>query len=440
MWVRAAIASGSSWHLGSHPNDALDAGNVMGGGIPALRVAPGRLWVDLSCDTLDVDIHGGATAGQGIFGKVDAVTCTVRLADPDGIYDPLWSGGPFQYGGHSRLVPGVPVEVFAEVVNPSDSSVQQFPIFTGTADSWGEDWVPHPWQREATLIASDPTKTWARYDKPEQPAVGAGETVQQRVARLVSYFGWSGTVEDPTPGASVRTLAATTLAQPGWELLNRTMDDELGAVYFTPSGDLRWINREASTNQPTPRITLGCATVQTGAHDILVDATPQKFDLQLRNDVWGARTGGTAQHALSQGSMDHFGPYPYQRTDLGLADDAQALTWAQFVVSLYAFPQIGVDNVTMLPAIDPASWTVWSTVLSWVLFTDVAHIAWAPPDLPDHVITGDFRVVGVQHTISRARWSVTWQTLALRALSLSGIVWTLGPHANDRLDAGMVMA
>lgn len=438
LWVRAAIAAGRPFHLGPHTNDRLSAGNVLGGGELLPRAAGEQLWVDLSCDVLEVAAQGGAGAGQGVFGKVDAATVTVRLADPDGIYDPLHHGGPFAYAGRSRLIPGTPVEVFAQVVNGADGTWHQYPIFTGTADLWAEDWVPHPWNREATLIATDGTKTWARYDKPEQAPVGGGETVTQRVHRLVDYFAWGGVVDDPA-GGSTRTLAATTLAQPGWELLNRALDDELGVCYFTPAGHLRWINREAAQAAAPARIHLGCQTVDPAAHDVLADANPQKFDLQLRNDVYAANTGGTQQHATSAASVERYGPYQYQRTDLGLASDAQAAQWATQLVALYAFPQVGIDDVELLPALDPASWTVWATVLDFALYTDVATITWAPPDLPDHTITGDVRVVGWKHAITRHRWAVTWNTVAVRPLNQAGVVFTMGPHPNDRLDAGYVL-
>ena len=140
FWVRAAIAPGRSFHMGSHPDDRLDAGNVMGGG--SINTAIGRagvgehLWIDLTCDTIDAEIQGGASGSAGIFTKADAATITVTLADPTGKYDPLNGHSPYAYGGHSRLVPGTPVEAFAEVVNGDDGSWQRFYLFVGTADSW----------------------------------------------------------------------------------------------------------------------------------------------------------------------------------------------------------------------------------------------------------------------------------------------------------------
>jgi hypothetical protein len=431
LWARAAIGAGNTFHVGQSDTDRLDDGNVMGGGVPG---PPGTLWVDLSCDVLDLAVQGGASSAQGIFSKPDAATVEVTLSDPAGIYDPLNTGGPFSYGGRSRLVPGVPVEVFAEVVNGSDGTWTKYVLFTGTADSWAEDWTPNPYDRQAVMVATDATKNFVRMDRPEQAPVGAGDTVQQRVHRVVDYFGWTGTVIDPA-GGSPRTLSATTLADSAWEMLNRTLDDELGYIYVTPAGALRWLNRETWATVPPPKVTFGCST----GYDVLTDASPSALDRQMRNAVNAARAGGTTQSALSQVSIDRYGRYEYTRTDLGLADDTQVGTWATDVVTVYAYPQVTLDDVTFQPAI-LGHWAVWNDTLATQPVSDVVRINWSAPDLPEHVVDNYSRMVGYHHQITRDRWEITWQLIAARAMQYAGVIFHMGPHANDRLDANFVLA
>jgi hypothetical protein len=263
LWIRAGIAAGNPFHVGQHANDRLDSGYVLMGAESALPRAtdPARLWIDLTCDTLDCEIAGGASSGQGIFSKADAATLVVTLHDPEGKYDPLNGASPYAYAGRSRLVPGTPIEAFAEVVDPSTSIATRHWLFTGTADSWAEEWTPRPTNRQAKLVATDVTKQWVRYDQPEQPPTGTGDTTGQRVQRLVDYYQWPGIVEH-APSSTV-TLQATTLAQSAWELLNRTLDDELGYVYFTPEGALRWLNRQTWMIVGAPVLALGCAPKET---------------------------------------------------------------------------------------------------------------------------------------------------------------------------------
>jgi hypothetical protein len=75
--------------------------------------------------------------------------------------------------------------------------------------------------------------------------------------------------------------------------------------------------------------------------------------------------------------------------------------------------------------------------LEWI--TDLVRVVWAPPDRPADVIDGLSRVVGVTHTVTRTEWEVEWQLIDASTLAYAGVVFTLGPHTNDRLDAGFVL-
>lgn len=145
------------------------------------------------------------------------------------------------------------------------------------------------------------------------------------------------------------------------------------------------------------------------------------------------------QEALSQSSVDRYGSYEYRRTDLGVDSDTQAGEWAEYVVVLYAYPQISLADVTMLPAIADRSWEVWTGVLGLAMVTDLVRIVWAPPDRPDDVVDAVSRVVGLAHRITRNSWEVQYQLVAASALGFSGSVFTMGSHAQDRLDSGYVM-
>ena len=432
LYVRAAIGAGNTFHMGVHTFDRLDAGNVLGGGV----AAPGNdLWIDIACDVADLEVIGGATTSAGILTKADAATITVTIADPNGWYDPLNPAGPFSYGGRSRLVPGTPVEVFAEVVDGATGTVSTHWLFTGTADTWQQDWTPNPTERQTQLIASDATKMFSRLDRPEQPPVGAGDTTQQRVHRIVDFFGWPGVVLDPAGGGTV-TLQATTLAQPAWEMINRALDDELGYVYFTAKGELRWLPRTVWATAAPPIVTLGCDV----GYDILIDASPSAMDTQMRNAVYAARVDGITQSAISTTSVETYGRYDYTRTDLGLATDAQAAAWATALVQLYAYPTVTLDDVTRVPALDPQPWKPWAAILAVTPITDIVRVHWSPPDIPGRApVDVNSRVVGVSHRVSRTAWEVRWQLVNTRPAAQAGAVFTMGPHPQDRLDSNFVL-
>jgi hypothetical protein len=613
LFVRAAIASGNTFHLGQSSTDRLDSGNVLAASPTAATTATSpRLWVDLSCDVISVDLEAGASGSSGIFTKADAATVKIELADPEGKYDPAAVVPPFSYAGRSRLTPGVPIEVYSEVVDAVSAAVTTHYLFTGTAESWREDWTTKPSSRRCVLVASDATKTWVRFDRPEQSQVGTGDTTAARIARLVAYFGWSGTVEGPSTSSAV--LSSTTLAQSGWELLGRTLDDELGVVYFTPRGALRWTNRAAWFAEVPPVLGLGCPdlepvdfvdqfdrpdgtvlgpewaeargdwgisngqaallahntnnlrevayrptessdgvvsfawgdvaavngqgvafriqddlnfccvnyvlgtgnmtitefrngagvtagtpfpvpnaagtaftvtlagptiTVRNAAgtvlgsatstwcqtargvgltainalvlsarwaylgfdytglplHDVMTDATPSSADRQIRNVVRAARPGGTLQTATDTASVDSFGPYEYQRTDLGLNTDALVTTWAADVVRASAWPRIVLEDVTIVPGIDPVSWDLWPIVLGVRYVEDPIRVVWRPPDRPEAPATDQTtRVIGTSQSISRKAWTVKWQLASVTAPAPSSAAAT-HPSTLDLVDA-----
>ena len=188
-----------------------------------------------------------------------------------------------------------------------------------------------------------------------------------------------------------------------------------------------------------PLVAVGCPGL--GALDVLIDATPANTDVQLRNKVYAARTGGTAQLAQSPGSIARLGEYTYVRTDLGLWNNTEAALWAAKVVELYAFPQVGLADVTMLPGIlGEESAALWATLLAWQLYTDVAEVIWAPPDLgAEHTIQGLVRVVGYSHRVTRRSWEHTWQVVAARPWLYTALAFTMGPSGRDTLDSGHIL-
>ena len=455
--VRAAIAPGTAFKLGQSASDRLNDGNVMSqpGGLPLAATelegeavplsARSGLWVDLTCDLVDLETSIGAASSSGVLSKAEAGTLTATLYDPTGKYDPLNPSGPYSLAGITRLLPGIPVEAFAELVTtPGAASpgLQRWPLFTGTVDRWEADWPVDPGDRRVKMVATDTTKQFVKFNAPEQPPTGDGDGIATRLNRIVNLFGWTGGIA--SWGTSTRTLQATTLAQSAWEMVNRVLDDEIGFVYFPPASPtstvaqspLTWFPREQwSDNTRTPQITLGCGGgVQE--YDIATSVAPAALDDLLHNQVNASRSGGTMQTAQNPSSVARYGPQTLQRSDLGLRDDTQVAAWAQAIVNLQSFPTTALDHVTMEPAIwQPDPWSAWVHVFQTTLFRDVARILY---DELGYSVDFTFRVVGVQHHVTRSNWEVTWQTVRTTALPVA-VVFTLGPDARDRLNAGFLL-
>lgn len=455
LYVWAAIAAGTTMHWGPDPTGRYDAGNVYGGTSPAPPGGTGGLlWRDITCDVLDLQTSLGADSADGPITKANAGTATFTLRDTHRDYDPLNPASPYQYAGVSRLGPGTAVKIWAELYSPAggsdltteagdqlvteagdqlnleapfpSASLTPFMLHTGTVDSWEAPWEPNPQNRRANVVSSDATKDLVALDRGEQPAAGAGDTTNQRIERILTYYGWTGTrVLDP----SAVTLQATTFAQSAWELIGRVSDDEIGLTYIDPSGVLRFRTRALWQTVPAPALTVGCSPQAPSAWDIILDANVAASGAYYVNAAYATRTGGTQQTAKNLESIQLYKERGLKRTDLGLNTDPQVATWASFLVSLLAWPRARITDVALRPALDHLS---WADVLGIDLMTERVQVYWKPPDSAD-TVTGTGRAIGVDHNITFRRWDVGLH-LALGDLQGRTLHW--GPHPNDHLDAG----
>ena len=84
----------------------------------------------------------------------------------------------------------MPVEVFAEVIEPASSTITRYTLFKGTADRWTHELEPVAMERRTRVVATGAVKALANTNYEETTSVGAGDTTAQRIARLVAYYGW----------------------------------------------------------------------------------------------------------------------------------------------------------------------------------------------------------------------------------------------------------
>jgi hypothetical protein len=438
-WI--ALGTGTTWRLGPDAADKLNSGNVLGradspGPDPSTGTTS-RLWQDLTCDVLDVQISTGATKADGVVARAEAGSCTLTLADPDRKYDPLNSSSPWQYQGRSRLVPGCPVVVFAEAPDTDQpDNILRFTLFAGEVTSWHEPWTPHRSERRCTVTCTDATAALVALERPElEVPVGQGETVDQRLSRILDYHSAPMTLlAEP----STVHLAGTTMAGSAWDEIREAVDAEVGFAHVVAFGHdplsyhdlasmtaLRFLPRSVWAGAEAASVIVSCPRT--------IAATVDTLDAQVRNRVVGARKDGAKITQSSQQSIDRYGTHAYSQTDLPLADDAEVGQWVTFVLQNYAFPHPSLADVTLMPSAVPNS---WPSILGVRLVSERIGVEWTPPgQTVGYSITA--RVVGCKHTITRGRWEVVW---SLGAAETSGAFWTLGVDPHDEFDHGNVLA
>jgi hypothetical protein len=407
VWL--ALKAGNTFTLDDPIYGRLGSGNIVAAGVGFPRIVadeldPPGLWFDVSCHVLSVETERGATTAKGPFVEAEAGTAVVVLADPDRDWDPADPRYP-------RFEPGCPVMVWCEVrqsLGPGVWAIVRRNLFVGTINSITEPWSNHRSARQCTIIASDGIADLVKRERPELAV--PEELVHERLARIVDYYG------GPTllPATSGVMLQATTLSGSAWEAIKRTVEAEVGFAYVTPypadplSGlflstliGLRFLPRETWADDTVSPKNLPCG--------IIVATSVRASDDQRYTRVTAGRDGDTEHHDVTR-SVVARREIGLKKTDLALTDAGLA-PWAEFVLAAFqARWTSSLTGVTLRPAAQPDTWV---DVTGVDLLDERITISWQPdPDTdgglfpPTIIVTA--RVIGIRHSITRARWEVSF--------------------------------
>jgi hypothetical protein len=237
--------------------------------------------------------------------------------------------------------------------------------------------------------------------------VGAGESADARIRRLLDAVAWPVIYRDIQPTSI--SLAGTTYGTGLTDLLGQAADSAAGSVFADTAGRIVYRARDWQTYAPDvpPDATIG--NVGPG------DVCPSVWELSFRRgDVAGrvrlGRTDGSGVVAVAPTpTLIALGPEPFERSDLLTADDADLAVMAERYVTtrgLDTMPR--VESVTLDAASDPGDGRV------------VELMATARPEVPTRircrlqardgrtVFDREMFVTGVAHDIGpTGRWTCT---------------------------------
>ena len=354
-------------------------------------------WLDVSCEVNAAESDTGRTR---VVERFRPGSAEVVLRNLDGWADlsppptppallPLRPGRQFRYGvdtptGRHVLFRGY-VDETVPVYQPYGTDVVQ----CSCIDALGE----------AGRAALDPLSA----------PVGAGETVDVRIGRILDARQWPLNYRDLMP-TSVRLLGAD-LGGAVVDQLGQAADSGGGAVFGDLAGRVAYRGRDWQTFIPgtPPDATVG----NLGGADIC----PSTWELSFRRrDVTTVARMGRSndEHitVIDEAGRRVAGFEPFTRSDLLTADDAVLTTLARRVLETRAVATMPrIDAVTLDAATDPGDGRV------------VELMATVRPETPTRircrlrardgrqVFDVEMLVTGVRHTITdRGRW---WCRLTL---------------------------
>ena len=168
-------------------------------------------------------------------------------------------------------------------------------------------------------------------------SVFAGDTADQRIARLATYAGIpTGTLETSVTATPVQETAGVS----AWDAIQEVTDAELGLTFVDGSGALAFHNRNHVVVKTAPDLILDAQYLTT-------DVEPVHDDQQIINyiEATAAGTGGLSV-ARNLASETTHGRYPVSESYL-VQTDAEALDRANWIVAKQAEPFTRYGTLTI---------------------------------------------------------------------------------------------
>lgn len=389
-------------------------------------------WTDITQWVRGFTITRPFTRAQGPIIQFQAGTASITLNNSDGRFDPNNLSGPYVVDGVSQVHAMVPVRIRA---NYGDVS---YDLYRGFADGWQENPVTFAGDlSDWTLNATDGFKILTGINLATTGSVGASDDTGTRINRILNAAGWytgqGGGARMVDTGDS--TLQATTFGDTALNLLQLACDSEIGQLYINGSGAVVFRHREALLIDDRSSTSQASFSDSGDDPDLPVTSiTRADDDTTVANDIQATRVGGTMQEVTDSASeLKYNFPRTYTRGDLILNTDADALTWASWVLYVSANAEDRFESITIDPQAQPGD--LWPQVLGREMGDRVTVTRNAPLGGGSFLqVTRDCFISGIQHTFDVA--SSTWQTMfSFQDASKYGSFMTLDNADLGQLDS-----
>lgn len=389
-------------------------GNPVRGQIGVAAIAPPDLMTSYSDRIMSLDVHRTASRNVGPVVQYDAGTASLTLLDDDGLLDPA---------------------VMAQSAAGADIRIRKvhngvtYPVFRGTVTSWLPEWRA-PNHAVVVVQAVDAFDDLANFTPQVLGVpVGSSEDTGARVNRILDAAGWSTTDRDIATGQS--TLQATVLDGTALDLLQRAVLAEVGELYVDPEGMVVFRDRHAlltSDRSNTSQATFGSG-IHVGELPYVGSPGMSNDKSQMANTVRATRTGGVQQSTSDATSIARNRERTTSEDDLGLESDADALSWAQYVLGQTKNPEFRFTSLTIDTRADKD--LMYPQALGRLL-SDRITVTRRPPNVVD---SREVLIRSIEHAWqSPDQWVTTWALQPVTTYSY----WTIGHPTLGRIGSNSI--
>ena len=353
--------------------------------------------VDISANVLKISTKGNYNLIQDQF---QVNTCTVRLLDPNGNWNPQNTASPY-YG---KLLPLRKLRVTGTYLG-----VGYF-IFSGYTESYNYTYPKDQEIGYVDIVCSDAFRLFNLANVSTITGAVAGEDSGTRIGRILDQVQWPAAMRSITTGGTETTMQA----DPG---TNRTALQALKVVEFSEQGAF-YINGEGtavfkSRKQIESYSGQNPTIFNNNGTDIPYNNIVFAYDDKLIiNQSNFQNIGGTVQSASNAASITKYFPHSITQQNLLAQTDSAALDIARLYTATRANTTIRIDAMT-LDLTDPNMATAGIiAALNLDIFNTVKITNYGQTDSVGgtSVITKTLQVMGSSHEITPNTWKATFIT------------------------------
>jgi hypothetical protein len=319
---------------------------------------------------------------------------TLRIVDQNGDFNPQNPSSPY----FELLTPMKKVQITATY------SGVTYPIFSGFITSYVNTQPKDATEvAYTTITAVDAQRLAQNAQISTVTGATAGDLSGTRVNQILDEISWPATMRDIDAGLT------TMQADPGTnrtslQALQTVALSEYGAIYVDASGSFVFQDRSVTAGSiaATPTV-----FSDTGSGIYYANAIWKLDDTLIFNKSTVTRSGGTAQVAINQASIDKYFLHSYFLDSLLMQTDAVALEYAEAYTASRAETSIRCDAVE-LDLYTPNYNTGIIAALDLDFFDPITVITTQPGG---STLEKNLQIFGVAFNITPNSWKTTFTTL-----------------------------
>lgn len=321
-------------------------------------------------------------------------TLSLRIIDQNGDFNPQNPAGPY----YNLLTPMRKVQITATY------GATTYPIFSGFITSYTTTTPKNANDVVYTTIqAVDAFRLAQNAQISTVAGTSAGQLSGARINALLDAIDWPASMRDVDAGLTTMQADPGT-ARTSLAAMQTVEISEYGALYVDAAGSFVFQDRNvtAGSTGATPTV-----FNDNGSDISYFNAVWRLDDTLVYNSASVSRTGGTAQVAINQPSIDKYFVHSYNQQNLLMQTDAVALDYAQAYVASRAETSIRCDAIQLDLYTD--NYNLGIIAALELDYFDPVTITTNQPG--GSTLTKTLQVFGVAMSITPNSWKTTLTTL-----------------------------